>query len=76
LDAESEYHVKKAIDSVMKGRTVISIAHRLSTIRGADRIAVIQNGLVAEVGTFEELVAKGEDNGVFCSLMKRQLLNM
>ena len=59
----------------MQGRTVISIAHRLSTIRGADRIAVIQNGLVAEVGTFDELVAKGEDHGFFCSLMKRQLLN-
>jgi len=54
----------------MKGRSVISIAHRLSTIQGADRIAVIQNGIVAEIGTFEELVAKGEDNGILCSLLK------
>lgn len=73
LDAESEYLVKKAIDSAMKGRTVISIAHRLSTIRGADRIAVLQQGQIAEVGTFEELSTK--EDGAFRSLMGRQLIS-
>jgi len=65
---------KKAIDSVMskKGRTVISIAHRLSTIRGADRIAVLRDGCIAQIGTFEEL-AKDKD-GPFWSLMGRQLV--
>lgn len=72
LDARSEYYVQKALDSVMKGRTVISIAHRLSTIRGADRIAVLQDGKVVEVGTFEELSAKPD--GAFRNLMGRQLI--
>ena len=73
LDAQSEHLIKKAIESAMKGRTVISIAHRLSTIRSADRIAVLQNGQIAEVGTFEELSAK--EDGAFRALMGRQLLS-
>ncbi|KAL7530686.1 hypothetical protein ACHAXR_003627 [Thalassiosira sp. AJA248-18] len=73
LDAQSEYFVKQALDSVMKGRTVISIAHRLSTIRGADRIAVLQDGQVVEVGTFEELTAN--ETSSFRSLMGRQLIS-
>jgi ABC-type multidrug transport system fused ATPase/permease subunit len=64
--------VQKAIDSAMKGRTVISIAHRLSTIRGADRIAVLQEGHIAEVGTFEELSQK--EDSAFRALMGRQLI--
>lgn len=56
----------------MKGRTVISIAHRLSTIRGADRIAVLQEGQIAEVGTFDEL--SGKQGGAFRALMGRQLI--
>ena len=71
LDAESEHHVQQAINTIMQGRTVISIAHRLSTIREADRIAVLQNGIIAETGSFEDLVHRG--NGVFKELMKRQL---
>jgi len=73
LDAENEHLVKKAIDTAMKGRTVISIAHRLSTIRGADRIAVLQDGQIVETGTFEELSQKEE--GAFRSLMGRQLIS-
>ena len=65
--------MKKAIDTAMKGRTVISIAHRLSTIRGADRIAVLQEGQIAEVGTFEELSSK--EDGAFRALMGRQLIS-
>ena len=66
--------MKEAIDTVMKGRTVISIAHRLSTIRGSDQIAVLHEGCIAEVGTYDELVQKEE--GVFRSLMGRQLVGM
>lgn len=72
LDASSEAMVQKALDSVMTGRTVVSIAHRLSTIRNADRIAVLRDGAVVEVGTFDELSQK--QDGAFRSLMGRQLV--
>lgn len=60
LDTESEKLVMEALERLMEGRTVITIAHRLSTIRDADKIIVIENGCVAEQGTHEELMEKGE----------------
>ncbi|HEX4372396.1 MAG TPA: ABC transporter ATP-binding protein [Puia sp.] len=60
LDTESEKLVMEALERLMEGRTVITIAHRLSTIRDADKIIVIENGCVAEEGTHEELMEKGE----------------
>ena len=59
LDSESENVVIEALERVMKGRTVITIAHRLSTIRDADKIVVLKDGLVAEQGSHDELVALG-----------------
>ncbi|CAM6101080.1 unnamed protein product [Calypogeia fissa] len=59
LDAESEKIVQEALDRLMKGRTTVVIAHRLSTIRGADTIAVVQEGNILEEGTHTELLAKG-----------------
>ena len=56
LDAESEQHVKLALEGLLNGRTAIVIAHRLSTIRSADVICVIQDGKVAESGTHAELI--------------------
>jgi len=73
LDAESESQVQKAIDTACEGRTVIMIAHRLSTIRNADTIVVLQDGQVAESGSFSDLVAS-ESRGVFKNLMEKQLL--
>jgi subfamily B ATP-binding cassette protein MsbA len=58
LDAESEKIVIEALEHLMEGRTVIIIAHRLSTLRHADKIIVLKDGLVAEQGTEEELLAK------------------
>ncbi len=58
LDTESERLVIEGLERLMKGRTVITIAHRLSTIRDADNIIVLANGVVAEQGTHDELLAK------------------
>jgi ABC-type multidrug transport system ATPase subunit len=58
LDNESEALVRQALDRLMRGRTVIVIAHRLTTVERADRIAVIEDGRVAEVGSHAELLAR------------------
>jgi subfamily B ATP-binding cassette protein MsbA len=60
LDAESEKIVLEALEKLMKGRTVIIIAHRLNTIRHVDKIIVLNNGVIAEEGTHEELIRKGK----------------
>ncbi|KAL6012031.1 ABC transporter B member 25 [Asimina triloba] len=70
LDAESEYLVQDAMDSLMKGRTVLVIAHRLSTVKSADAVAVISDGRIAESGTHDELLEK---NGIYTALVRRQL---
>ncbi|KAJ1418724.1 P-loop containing nucleoside triphosphate hydrolase [Sesbania bispinosa] len=61
LDAESEKVVQDALDRVMVDRTTIVVAHRLSTIKGADLIAVVKNGVIAEKGKHEALLRKGGD---------------
>jgi ABC-type multidrug transport system fused ATPase/permease subunit len=70
LDAESEYLVQDAMDSLMKGRTVLVIAHRLSTVKSADTVAVISDGQIVESGNHDELLSK---NGIYTALVKRQL---
>ena len=59
LDTESEAHVQAALATLMRDRTVLVIAHRLSTVRRADRIAVMEQGQITELGTHEELLERG-----------------
>ncbi len=70
LDAQSEALVVQALQRLMRGRTAFIIAHRLSTIRHADRIVVMHDGTVAEIGTRAELLARG---GRFATLHALQL---
>ena len=69
LDSESEAAVQRALDELMINRTVIVIAHRLSTIRNADRIAVLQDGRLVELGSHDELIAR---DGVYARLFATQ----
>ncbi len=69
LDTESERRIQSALESLMRGRTVLIIAHRLSTIESADRIAVIDDGRVAEQGSHAELIARG---GLYAQLHRLQ----
>ena len=65
LDAISENHIQAAIENLLNQRTTIVIAHRLTTIMKADKILVIENGVVVEQGTHNELLRK---NGVYQKL--------
>ena len=73
LDNESEAIVQKALDNLMKNRTVFVIAHRLSTISNADRIAVIHDGELVELGTHNELIQNEE--GFYKKLYDMQFKN-
>ena len=69
LDPENEVEVQKAIDSLIKGRTVIAIAHRLKTIKDAYQIIVLDNGRIKEEGTYDELLRK---QGLYAHLWEIQ----
>jgi ABC-type multidrug transport system fused ATPase/permease subunit len=70
LDVESEALVQEAIDRLVKGRTTLVIAHRLSTIKNADRIVVIEDGKINQIGSHEELI--GEE-GIYRKLYRLQI---
>ena len=70
LDTESEYQVQQALERLRKGRTTFAIAHRLSTLRCADRIAVINDHKIEELGSHNELLKK---KGIYYGLVMAQL---
>lgn len=70
LDTESEYQIQKALERLRQGRTTFAIAHRLSTLKSADRIAVIDDHKIAELGTHNELLRK---KGIYYGLVMAQL---
>jgi ABC-type multidrug transport system fused ATPase/permease subunit len=59
LDPRAARHLERSLASVLEGRTVVAIAHRLHTAHDADRVAVVEDGLLQEIGTHHELVARG-----------------
>lgn len=69
VDTDTEKQIQEAIARMVKGRTTFAIAHRLSTLRNANRIAMLKDGEIAEIGTHAELIEK---NGEFNRLVNMQ----
>jgi ATP-binding cassette subfamily B protein len=72
LDAESEHLVREALERLMRGRTTLIIAHRLSTVVGADRVLVVERGVITQAGTHSELYAC---EGTYRRLVERQMVS-
>ena len=72
LDSKSESRINKSLDSLMNNRTTLVIAHRLSTIINADRIVILHNGRVADIGTHKNLIKK---SGIYKDLYELQFKN-
>ncbi|MET3131733.1 ATP-binding cassette subfamily B protein [Oxalobacteraceae bacterium GrIS 1.11] len=73
VDSETEKEIQKALDNLVQGRTTIAIAHRLSTLHRADRLVVLDRGEVVEVGSHDELMARG---GAYFRLYEAQARNV
>lgn len=72
LDSESEQLVQQTLENLMEGRTTIVVAHRLSTVRDADRIVVLNKGVIVEEGTHDQLM---QNSAYYFRLVSHQLVN-
>ena len=73
VDSETEKEIQKALDNLVQGRTTIAIAHRLSTLHRADRLVVLDRGVVVEEGSHDELMAR---EGAYFRLYEAQARNV
>jgi ATP-binding cassette subfamily B protein len=73
LDIESEEEIRRAMDRLMRGRTVLAVAHRLSTLRNFDRVLVLERGRIVQDGTPDELMKRG---GPYHTLIRRELVRL
>jgi ABC-type multidrug transport system fused ATPase/permease subunit len=71
LDAESEHLVQQALKNLMESRTVLVIAHRLSTVRHADRVIVMDKGVIVQIGRHDDLIK--DHDGVYYGLLQKQM---
>lgn len=71
LDSNSEQIIQESIENIAKYTTIVVIAHRLSTIKNADYVYLLNNGLIAEEGSYKELINKG---GLFAQMVQKQML--
>jgi len=70
LDTESEKHIQQALEKLMQNRTTLVIAHRLSTIENVDKVVVLDQGEVAQIGTHEDLISQ---SGIYAQLQENQI---
>ena len=73
VDSETEKEIQRALENLVKGRTTIAIAHRLSTLQKADRLVVLDRGVVVEEGPHEDLMAR---QGAYYRLYQAQARNV
>ena len=72
LDADNETLIQQAISRLIKDKTVIIIAHRMRTVSGADKIVVLEDGIVKEQGRSEDLI---KNNGTYAKMVKLQAVD-